>query len=351
MEGNILKKTFSEIDLADPFFDTLKADYKEFEIWYSKKAKERATAYILKDVAGLQAFLYLKTEEGAVTDVMPPLPAAKRVKVGTFKVNPHGTRLGERFIKRIFDYSVVNEVNEMYVTVFSKHTALLKLFQRYGFTKIAEKTTINGTENVLLKNLREVKRDILLDYPLINPKNTRKFLLAIYPEYHTKLFPDSILDNESFDIIEDVSHTNSIHKVYICGVNISALRKGDVLIIYRTSDNKGPARFRSVVTSVCVVEEVRQKNSFPSLDEYISYCESYSVFKRSELTNWYNNNKYPYILRMTYNAAFRKRITRGILLDDINLSAEQYWGFFQLTDQQFEQITHLGKIHESLIIN
>ena len=31
-------KAFGEIDLADPFFDSLKADYVEFSEWYRRKA-------------------------------------------------------------------------------------------------------------------------------------------------------------------------------------------------------------------------------------------------------------------------------------------------------------------------
>ena len=35
------------------------------------------------------------------------------------------------------------------------------------------------------------------------------------------------------------------------------MNRGDLIVIYRTSDKLGPADYRSVVTSVCVVEEVK----------------------------------------------------------------------------------------------
>src|SRR5690606_6418360 len=90
---------FKEINIDDPFFDSLKSDYKEFKSWFSKKSE--SNAYVSYDDAGsIQAVLYLKVEDGAVTDVAPNLSKLKWLKVGTFKVNPHGTRLGERFIKK-----------------------------------------------------------------------------------------------------------------------------------------------------------------------------------------------------------------------------------------------------------
>lgn len=46
MAGNFSLKKFSDIDLNDPFFDSLKADYpvggkvKPFEVWFPEKAQE-----------------------------------------------------------------------------------------------------------------------------------------------------------------------------------------------------------------------------------------------------------------------------------------------------------------------
>ena len=106
--------------------------------------------------------------------------------------------------------------------------------------------------------MKELSNDQLKDYPLISLKDKRKFLLSIYPKYHTKLFPDSILNNEEsykYNLVKDVSYTNSIHKIYICFMpDVASLRKGDLIAIYRTNDYQGPARYRSVVTSICEVE-------------------------------------------------------------------------------------------------
>jgi len=198
------RKAFADVNLEDPFFDSLKASYEEFEEWFHRKHDEEA--YLLEDSGSVQAFLYLKVEEGAVTDVIPPLPGpTKRVKIGTFKVNPHGTRLGERCVKKALDYALSEGAVQLYVTVFAKHRALINLLERYGFKIYGKKVTRNGCELVLVKSLETLQGDVVLDYPLVDARGVRKYLLAIYPQYHTNLFPDSILNSEPFDVIDDRS--------------------------------------------------------------------------------------------------------------------------------------------------
>lgn len=345
-------KAFSEINLDDPFFDSLKDGYSEFVDWFERKAVENAIAYVQYDPNNnIAGFLYLKIETGTLDDIEPSRPNKKRLKVGTFKVNPHGTRFGERFVKKIMDKAIVENVDEVYVTVFDEHDALIGLLGRYGFINGGTKTTANGTEQVLIKEMRILFDNVLLDYPLIQSNNRRKFALSIYPEYHTKLFPDSILRNESYNLIEDISHTNSIHKIYICFMrDINLLRLGDIIAIYRTKDNLGSAHYRSVITSVCVVEEVKTKNDFANVNEFIEYANAYSIFERDDLIKWFNQQRNLTVIKMTYNIALNRRITKQILMDELGINPE-YWGFFRLTDEQFNQLLDRGEVYENIIIN
>ena len=129
-------KKFSQIDLADPFFDSLKDSYEGFDNWFAKKAREEDTAYVFFGEDGLISdFLYLKIETDEVDDVDPILPAKKRLKVGTFKLKSRGTRRGERFMKKIMDRAVADDVDEIYVTIFPKPELqnLINSFQKFGF--------------------------------------------------------------------------------------------------------------------------------------------------------------------------------------------------------------------------
>ena len=54
---------------------------------------------------------------------------------------------------------------------------------------------------------------------------------------------------------------------------------------------------------------------------------------------------------MTYNAALSKRLIRKKLIEDIGIPREIYWGFFKLTDKQFNRIVEEGEVYESVIID
>lgn len=345
-------KQFRDLNLDDPFFDSLKNDYQEFIVWFNRKGEEGARAYVSYDDANnLQAFLYLKIEDSEVIDVEPALERLKWLKVGTFKIIPHGTKLGERFVKKILDHAIVSRATGIYLTVFPTHEGLVRLLLKYGFEKRAEKNTANGVEDVLVKRLDTIKGNTLLDYPLVNVAAGRKFVLSIWPEFHTQLFPESKLFNETYDLIQDVSHTNSIHKVYICFMQgVQALRSGDLVVIYRTGDGQGSAHYRSVATSICIVEEVHTRASFASMAEFLQYCEAHSVFSRGDLINWYGKDRPLYVIKMTYNIALTKRLIRKVLIEDLGIASD-YWGFFEITNEQFANILNLGQVDESIIIN
>lgn len=351
---NLTYQRFSDFDHSDPFFDTLKADYREFPLWLEKKAKEGECAYVLYGDEGLiEGFMYLKDNDdgGGVT---PALPDGTHLKIGTFKFESKKTLRGQRFLKKAFDRAIHSGLQNIYVTVFEKHDHLIRLFKTYGFYKHGEKDTPNGKEFVYVRTLNKIRNDVLLDYPLIHSRGSKKYLLAIYPEFHTRLFPDSKLISDSPDIVQDISHTNSIHKIYICGMKtVAKMQRGDIILIYRTGDGKGPAFYRAVASSVCVVESVRKIDDFNDEESFVSYCGKFSVFNEKELREFYKNKKYPYVLRFTYNLALPKRPNRGKLIEDVGLNgtAGYRWSHFELTDRQFNEIIELGKVNESFIIN
>lgn len=349
---------FKDVDFSDTFFDSLKSDYASgFIEWFDKKCRSNneKTYVLFNDNGTIDGFMYLKIEIGVIDDVTPALKDATHLKIGTFKFNPKGTLRGQRFLKKIFDHALKEKVDDIYVTVFDKHEYLINLLKIYGFVRVGEKHSKNGIENVLLRemNCTNLTGDILSDYPYINHRNKEnKYLLSIYPEFHTRLFPDSRLFTESPDVISDVSYANSIRKIYLCAMHdVMNITPHDILVIYRTSDNKGSAYYRSVATSLCVVETVKTIDSFTNEHEFIKYCSKYSVFTESELHEFYIKIKYPYIISFTYNLALPKRLIRAKLIQSAGLNPDDYWGVLKLTEDQFENIINLGEVNESIIVN
>ena len=348
---------FSDIDLNDSFFDSLRASYPEFNEWYNKKAAAGATAYCYYVDNELKDFLYLKIEEEELSDLTPALPAKKRLKVGTFKVDNedrHTTR-GERFMKKIMDMAIAEDVDEIYVTMFPTEElqGLIRMFEKFGFSHIADKPHEGGNaEYVLIKDMTTHVDDFKLDYPFVKKASSNKYVLSIVPEFHTHLFPDSILKNEKkYDLIQDVSETNSIYKIYLCWMQGTRnLKAGDKLIIYRTSDEEGKAYYRSVCTSVCTVCEVKTYRDFENEEEFIKYTNRYSVFKEHELRRWYKYKNNFIVIKMVYNIAFTKKVINMVMKEQVDLKPK-YWGFFKLTDAQFDKLLELGEIDERYIID
>ncbi len=114
---------------------------------------------------------------------------------------------------------MVENADYMYVTIFEKHHSLISLFERYGFIKYGTKNGNNGSEIVYVRTLKNITGNIVKDFPHFSLRDRKYYLLAIYPEFHSAFLPDSILNNENHDIVQDVSHTNSIHKIYISGIS------------------------------------------------------------------------------------------------------------------------------------
>ena len=215
---NVQKVKFGRIDLKDAFFDTLRADYDGFDKWFTRKFDEEAYITINSNNGKLLSFLYVKVEgdDENYSDITPPLPPKRRLKVGTFKVVSNGFRLGERFLKIIFDNALKNHVQEIYVTVYDcrdEQRRLISLLETWGFRRWG----LKGDEIVYVRDFlpKFDEENIKATYPYFS-RNRRCFIVPIYPAYHTELLPDSILNTESpADFVEDSPHRNCIGKVYV----------------------------------------------------------------------------------------------------------------------------------------
>jgi len=337
---SIKKELFGKINIKDGFFDSFREDYIGFDKWFNRKAEE--PAYICTSEGKLIAFLYLKTENEseAYADIIPPFARKKRLKIGTFKVQLNGLKLGERFLKIVFDNALHFSVDEIYVTLFNyrvEHIRLISLLTEYGFSHHGTKLSASGKEYVYT---RDFSQKVSLEspkttYPFMS-RNARKFLVPIYPEYHTSLFPDSILRTESpLDFVENEPFRNAISKVYVSRSIKRDLRIGDIIVFYRTD-----GYYKSVVTTLGIVDGIH--TSISDCQNFIDLCRKRSVFSDDELRRqWnYSPSNRPFVVNFLYSYSFPKRINLKRLIElgiikDVNSAPR---GFEEISDDSFGKI-------------
>lgn len=354
---SVKREYFGNLNLKDTFFDSFREDYEEFDNWFNRKSDE--VAYVcISETGEVIAFLYVKVESRSESyaDIVPALPPAKRLKVGTFKVISNGYKLGERFLKIIFDNALIYSVEEIYVTLFdhaSEQNRLIELLQDWGFEEYGIKRTINGEEKVLVRNFSPSlnKDNPCHSYPYLS-MNSQKFLVPIYPNYHTELFPDSILNTESpSDFIESKPNRNAISKVYISRSYEKSLKAGDIIVFYRTASG-GSAYYTSVTTTIGVVQNIT--TNIKSEQKFVELCRKRSVFSDNELREqWnYKEKNYPFVVNFLYVHSFPKRMNLEALIKAkvIQSTDAAPRGFQRITSEQFNKILEGSKTDGRFIV-
>lgn len=338
---SVQKVDFAEVNIKDEFFDSFREDYTEFDRWFNKKSDE--ICYVCYSENQLTAFLFIKREDENenYSEISPVFSKKKRLKIGTFKVTANGYKIGERFLKIIFDNALQYRVDEIYVTIFDKREEqerLIELLKLWGFNYYGVKTTQNGNEQVYVRAFS--KELINIDNPKLTfPFFSRQqnfFIVPIYPEYHTELFPDSILNNQSpKDFVENYPHRNALSKVYISRSYVKNLKSGDIIVFYMTG-----GKYKGVATTLGIVES--SVLNIESEEVFISLCRKRSVFSNDELSKHWNHNpaNKPFIVNFLYTYSFRRRPNLEWLVDNGIISSYENVprGFSKLTVQQFDKL-------------
>lgn len=315
---SVKKEYFGNIDLSDEFFDGFRNDYDDFDKWYNGKAGDNAMAYVCYESEALKAFLFLKLEDEKenYSQINPPFKPKKRLKIGTFKVVSNGLRIGERFLKIVFDNARQYGVDEIYVTIFDHRPelkSLISLLGKFGFEDYGTKTTSSGVEKVLVRDF-SVRFDETYPsktFPWLS-KTSDVYIVPIKPDYHTELFPDSILRTESpLNFVENKPHRNAISKSYISHSSNRKLKRGDIVVFYRSG-----GIYKGVATTIGIIEEAIL--GIHSLEELRQICRKRSVLSEEELAEYWDRfpKNRPFVFNFLYAFSFKKRINLKQMLDE-----------------------------------
>lgn len=344
----VKRADFADVDIKNEFFDSFRNDYEEFNSWFSSKSEE--PCYVCYSDGNLTAFLFVKieNEKENYSNIQPVFEPKRRLKIGTLKVTGNGYKIGERFLKTIFDNAHQFKVKEIYVTLFTKRPEqeqLVEMLEEWGFVYHGIKTTKNGEEKVYVKAFCKEKpvniENPKLTFPFLS-RETDKYIIKIEPQYHTELFPDSINTREDVKkYTENEPHRNRISKVYISHSFDRNLKPGDLLIIYRMGETI-PKKYSSTITTICIVENVQ--NNFNSFDDFFGACNRRTMISKEDLqTQWWNkfSKNRPFVINFLYahslptpKPTLDDLNKLGIIPDILNMPR----GFIKITNEQFNDL-------------
>jgi len=271
------------LDSNDSIFDSLKEEYPGFNDWWKKICREGRKAWVHYINGKIGAILILKEENEAIYSI-PPLPKKKRLKICLLKVDPidRGLKIGELFIKISVQTAIQKNIDEIYLTHFTKtNDFLVSLIEEYGFCKTSKK---NNGEDVFVKQLIPDKTKTYppqVIYKMFYPSfydgiKVNKFIVPIKPEWHNRLFTE--YKERQLTLFESIGkfivEGNTIKKAYLSHSKIKEIKEGDILLFYRSGDIKG-------ITSLGIVERVY--DNITDSNKIISYVGKRSVYSRPEI--------------------------------------------------------------------
>lgn len=301
-----------EIDKTQPFFDSLRNAYDGFDNWYQERAAEKRKCWYINDAntGNIAAICIYKEENDVPLTDDNKIIKGKILKLCTFKVDPtaRGKKLGERLLYIAFDHCVKNDFDWVYLhTQGDEQETLVGLCEEYGFYNLGK---YKG-DDVYIKpmKLQDDIEDCLLSliryYPFFkDSESVAKYIVPIQPKYHDDLFPDlSSLKGSLFEKDQTLCSCqgNTIKKAYLCHSNTKTIKRGDIVLFYRSRDRMSiqcmgiventlisqdinevwPLIAKRTVYDYTTVESILKKNTLVILFRYVELSKAVS---RKELT-------------------------------------------------------------------
>ena len=346
---SIQKVTVDELDVDDPIFDSLKAEYGNFESWFTGIAGRDAWVNWNGD-GTLGAVLILKDNEAEELGVDPTLDPKARLKISTLKVSERkrGSKAGELLISLAVREAINYGLEEIYLTHYIDEESdyLVKLISKYGFQHASNK---KDGETVFVKRLTPGPGDnpdpletIIRFYPSFHDGlHIQKFLIPIQPRWHNNLFATYDKRQPTLSEVtgQFIPESNAIKKAYLTHANIRRIEPADILVFYRSHDHKE-------VTSLGVCEQVEYGMEDP--DEIMELVGRRSVFSVSEIEDVAQSPTT--VLLFKWHFDFADPIRYQVLRDE-DILAGPPQTIQQLDESAYEKIKKLGDIDERFIVN
>ena len=274
-----------EINKNQPFFESLRQSYDGFDKWFQKCATDKRKCWCIEDGdSNVVAICIYKHEQDARLTDNGEIIHGRILKLCTFKVDPkaRGKKLGERLLYIAFDYCVKNDLDWVYLHTFGEEQkTLVGLCTDYGFSCLGK----YKQDDVYIKPMKLRDDDcnslesLIKYYPYFQDnESVQKFIIPIQPHFHEDLFPDfSNMKGTLFEKDQSLytCQGNTIKKAYLCHAKIKTIRKGDIILFYRSKDRKS-------IQCMGIVEDVLFSEN---IDEVFPAIAKRTVYKYSDIQN------------------------------------------------------------------
>lgn len=278
--------------LNSSFFDSLRVGYPTFDEWFRGKAQNGLRAWIVREdtnVLGAICIFDVQTDETVTEDGM--VLSGDALKLSTFKVGEsmRGKKIGELFLKAAFRYATANRHENIFIHgELDQHGFLFDLLEDFGFTQVGTHPGSTGRDVVYVKkhpvnapSYDDIKPfDFLKTYfpHFQKGEKINKYVIPIKPEFHRILFPDykSPFDAQLQLFQPENNAGNAIKLAYLCHAPIKQMSPGDIVIFYRTGDEK-------TITSIGVVEDYQSLEDPMVIAQLVSRRTVYTMKQIEEM--------------------------------------------------------------------
>jgi hypothetical protein len=272
--------------LESEFFNSLRVGYPGFDDWFRESARQNAKAWVTwenQDTLGAIC-IFKQQENQTITQEGLTLPGLA-LKLSTFKVGAavRGRKIGELFLKAAFRYASANRLEHIFIHGDQdEHHFLFELLQDFGFTHVGSHPGSDGRDAVYLKQhpIASPVDNTLGNFEYLrhyfphfrDGNGIGKFIVPIRPEYHRILFPDydSHADRQITLFRPSNTAGNAIKMAYLCHSQTKGLRPGDVVLFYRSGDERA-------ITSLGIVEDYETLTDAAEIARLVSRRTVYSM--------------------------------------------------------------------------